>query len=49
LIYLAKIGKGLALDGLNEGDNFQRYVAAVQQAAGREYFLMKKLFRELDA
>lgn len=49
LIYLAKTGKELELDVLNEGDNFQRYVAAVQQAAGREYDLMQQLFRELSA
>lgn len=49
LIYIAKTGKELDLEGLNEGNNFRRYVQAVQQAAGSEYTLMQQLFRELGA
>ncbi len=49
LVYLAKTGKELNLDHLNKGDNFARYIAAVQQAAGGEHTLMQKLFRELHA
>jgi len=47
LIYLAKKGEEFELDLLNESNNFQRYVAAVQQAAEQKYNLMRELFREL--
>lgn len=49
LIALAKSGKDLNFELLTRGDNFQRYVAAVQQAAKGEYGLMQELFSEMQA
>lgn len=49
IIYFAKTGKELDLDLLNQGDNFARYVAAVQQAATGEHALMRELFSELSS
>lgn len=47
LIFLTKMGETLHFDIINNGDNFERYKTAVQQAAAEEYDLMKKLFREI--
>lgn len=47
LIFLAKSGEELSFDFINQGDNFHRYISAVQQAAGGEYGLMRALFRQL--
>lgn len=47
LIFLAKSGESLDFTLITEGDNFNRYVAAVQQAAHNEHTLMKELFREM--
>ena len=47
LIFLAKRGKELNFALITKGDNFQRYIAAVQQATGKEYVLMQELFREM--
>lgn len=49
LISLAKTGKDISFDVLNEKDNFVRYVAAVQQAAAGEYTLMQELFIKMQA
>lgn len=49
LIYLAKIGKELDFALIAEGNNFDRYVKAVQQAARGEHSLMQELFREMQS
>lgn len=47
LIFLAKRGEEFDFELITRGDNFERYVTAVQQAARQEYDLMKALFREM--
>lgn len=47
LMFLAKTGEELDFSLIAEGNNFERYVIAVQQAAGKEYSVMKELFREM--
>lgn len=49
LIFLAKRGKELDFEVITRGNNLARYIAAVQQAANKEYSLMKELFREAQA
>lgn len=49
LIHIAKTGNDLDFQFIAEDNNFERYVAAVQQAAKKEYGLMKRLFRELHS
>lgn len=49
LILLAKTGREVHFDRINQGDNFNRYVAAVQQAAEGRYDLMEDLFTEMQA
>lgn len=46
LIWFAKTGEELDFDFINEGNNFERYIAAVQQAANNEHGPMQELFRE---
>ena len=48
LIYLAKTGKFLKFEKINEGTNFVRYVAGIQQAAANDYSIMRGLFAELE-
>lgn len=49
LIYLAKTGKELDFSLITQGDNFGRYVRAVQQVVNGEYSLMRDLFREMQS
>ena len=49
LIFLARVGEELDFELLIKGDNFQRYVAAVQQAAREDYSLMEELFSEMHS
>ncbi len=49
IIYLAKTGRELSFEKINEKGNFKKYVAGVQQAACEEYSIMKELFRALDS
>lgn len=47
LIFLGKTGEILDFKLITEGRNFDRYIAAIQQAASNEYDLMVDLFREM--
>ena len=49
LIFLAKRGKELDFEVITRGNNLARYITAVQQAANKEYSLMRELFREAQA
>jgi len=49
LIFLARTGEELNFGLITQGNNFDRYVAAVQQAVSKEYDAMRELFRELRA
>lgn len=46
LIFLAKTGEELHFDVIAEGTTHAKYIAAVQQAASKDYTLMKELFRQ---
>ncbi|MFZ2887204.1 MAG: Fic family protein [Minisyncoccia bacterium] len=48
LVFLAKAGADLDFEHITKGDNFEKYVAAVQQATKKEYTRMKELFREMQ-
>lgn len=47
IISLLKRGEELNFEIINRGDNFQRYIRAVQEAAAGKYTLMQELFLEL--
>ena len=49
LLYTNVVGEELDFELLIKGDNFQRYVAAVQQAAREDYSLMEELFSEMHS
>jgi len=49
LIFISKRGEDLDFSFIVEGDNFQDYVAGVQQAANAEYSHMKELFAKMRA
>jgi cell filamentation protein len=47
LIFLAKTGNELNFELITKGNNFDRYIGAVQHAANSNYAPMQQLFREM--